>query len=140
MSSASGTSEGGDPGSGNPEGDSSQEAARASLYASLDTTQELLGGTWDNQDDPTPRGCTVALWSDGGLFPALRVGPAPTRVDGAVATVSAYWTELGLALVTTDVGAVVELQGESEAGAVLILRVSADAMTLQGESECRPES
>ncbi|PRY69982.1 hypothetical protein B0I08_101104 [Glaciihabitans tibetensis] len=113
-------------------------AARDSLYETLDSTQDLLGGSWDNQDDPTSRGCVIPLWTDGESFPALRVGPDPARADVAVATVSAFWSDLGLELTTTDVGEVVELQGESDLGEVLILRISAEAMTLQGESECRP--
>jgi hypothetical protein len=116
------------------------EAARTSLYATLDETQDRLGGQWDNQDDPTPRGCSVALWSEGEMYPALRVGTPPERPEYAVESVSAYWDGLGLVLSTTDVGDVVELQGESDEGEIVILRVSAEAMTLQGESECRPEA
>jgi hypothetical protein len=119
---------------------SSSETAQKSLYSTLDNTQDLLGGTWDNQDDPTPRGCVIPLWSDGELFPALRVGEAPTRTTVAVDAVSTYWTDLGLSLVITNVGDVVEIQGKSDLGEKLILRVSEEAMTLQGESECRPEA
>ena len=119
---------------------SSAESARESLYATLDQTEQLLGGTWDNQDDPTSRGCVIPLWVEGEMFPALRVGAAPLRADVAVETVSDYWRDLELDLSTTDVGDVLELKGEGEFGDVLILRVSAEAMTLQGESECRPES
>jgi hypothetical protein len=114
--------------------------ARDALYSTLDSTQDLLGGSWDNQDDPTSRGCVIPLWAEGESFPALRVGPDPSRADVAVATVSEYWSDLGLELTTSEVGDVLEVQGESEFGEVLILRVSAEAMTLQGESECRPEA
>ena len=39
---------------------------------------------------------------------------------------------------STVLGEVTQLQGQSPVEAVLIFRVSPDAMTLQGESECRP--
>jgi hypothetical protein len=112
--------------------------ARDSMYGVLDQTEGLLGGSWDNQDDPTSRGCVIPLWTDGELYPALRVGPPPEDASGLRAAVAGYWGDLGYTVTTTDVGDVVELQGKSDVGEVLILRVSADAMTLQGESECRP--
>jgi hypothetical protein len=114
------------------------EEARDSLYAILDQTQELLGGTFDNQDDPTARGCALALWSEGDHFPALRLGAAPADAQRAVSDVTDYWTGLGYDLTTATVGAVIEVQGMGEGGETLILRVSDDATTLQGESECRP--
>jgi hypothetical protein len=116
------------------------DAARQSLLSTLDSTEDLLGGEWDNQDDPTPRGCVIPLWTDGELYPALRVAQASRQPDAAVDAVTDYWTEAGLAVATTTVGDVLELQGESEFGQILVLRVSAEAMTLQGESECRPEA
>jgi hypothetical protein len=114
------------------------EEARDALYETLDETQVILGGTFDNQDDPTARGCALALWSEGDHFPALRLGAAPADATAAVDDVSDYWTELGYDLTTATVGAVVEVQGMSDLGATLILRVSTDATTLQGESACRP--
>lgn len=122
---------------GNSEGPTAEEA-RDSLYATLDKTQELLGGRFDNQDDPTARGCALALWSEGDHFPALRLGAAPADPQRAVSAVSDYWSELGYDLTMATVGAVVEVQGTGETGESLILRVSDDATTLQGESECRP--
>jgi hypothetical protein len=118
--------------------DTTAEQARDSLYAVLDTTQRMLGGEFDNQDDPTARGCALALWQEGDHFPALRLGTAPAGADDAVATVSDYWEGLGYELSTSTVGEVLEVQGEGDQGEILILRVSDDAITLQGESACRP--
>lgn len=118
--------------------DITAEEARDALYDTLDETQQILGGTFDNQDDPTARGCALALWSEGNHFPALRLGAAPADTGAAVDAVSDYWTGIGYELTTATVGAVVEVQGMSDLGATLILRVSADATTLQGESACRP--
>ena len=114
------------------------EDARDSLYATLDETEELLGGSFDNQDDPTARGCALALWAEGEHYPALRLAAAPADAQAAVTAVSDYWTELGYELSIATVGAVTEVQGLGDAGETLILRVSGDATTLQGESECRP--
>lgn len=122
----------------NDSADVTAEEARDALYATLDETQDLLGGTFDNQDDPTARGCALALWSEGDHYPALRLGSAPEDAQDAVDTVTDYWTTLGYDLSTATVGAVVEVQGMGDAGETLILRVSDDAITLQGESECRP--
>lgn len=118
--------------------DATAEQARDGLYATLNETQRLLGSDFINRDDPTARGCALGLWREGDQFPALRVGTAAGDASVAVATVSAYWDRLGYALTTSSVGPVQELQGENDAGEVVILRVSDDSVTLQGESECRP--
>jgi hypothetical protein len=118
--------------------DATAEQAREALYATLNETQRLLDVDFANQDDPTARGCALGLWQEGDQFPALRVSAGATDASVTVATVSQYWDELGYALTSSSVGSVRELQGENDSGEVVILRVSADAITLQGESECRP--
>lgn len=116
----------------------SADEARSELYTSLDDTEDLLGGTWDNRDDPTARGCLIPLWVEGEHFPGLRLGSAPPDVDDAVDAVASAWAEWGYRVEQTLVGEVVELQGRDSLGELLIFRVTEDAMTLQGESECRP--
>lgn len=112
--------------------------ARADLYRSLDATQDLLGGRWDNQDDPTPRGCIVPLWVDGQQFPALRFGDPPVDAQRAAETITAAWTEWGYRVEQTLVGDIIELRGRDGLGELVVFRVTDDAVTLQGESECRP--
>jgi hypothetical protein len=119
---------------------SSAIAARESLYDVLDATQAALGGAWDNQDDPTPRGCVIPLWKNGTQYPALRVGPAPQNAKTAVAKVSRLWRNRGFSLTTAVVGHVIQVQGKNKVSALLILRVSDEATTLQGQSECRPSA
>jgi hypothetical protein len=114
------------------------EGARDRLYNTLDDTQGVLGGSWDNQDDPTSRGCVIPLWTDGELYPALRVGPPPINVARAVESAATLWRTLGYTVEEAEINTVVELQGSGAHGEVAILRVSSDAMTLHGESECRP--
>lgn len=113
--------------------------ARSALYDSLDETEDLLGGMWDNRDDPTARGCLVPLWVEGQHFPGLRLGSAPDDIESAVTSVTEAWAEWGYRVEQTLVGEVVELQGRDSVGELLIFRVTQDAMTLQGESECRPK-
>jgi hypothetical protein len=114
------------------------ERARDRLYNTLDETQGVLGGTWDNQDDPTSRGCVIPLWTDGELYPALRVGTPPTDIGRAVKSAATLWRTLGYTVEEAKINAVVELQAKGAHGEVAILRISRDAMTLHGESECRP--
>lgn len=118
-------------------GDSSA-TARGALYRLLDDTESSLGGRWENQDDPTPRGCVIRLWKEGELYPALRVGPAPDHAERAVSSTVELWQERGRETSRTDIGDVIEVKGTSDEGEIVILRVSDEAMTLQGESECRP--
>ncbi len=113
--------------------------ARAELYDALDDTQELIGGTWDNRDDPTARGCIIPLWVDGETYPALRVGIAPADPDAVIETVQDAWADWDYSVEHTLVGEVNELQGRNSLDELLIFRVSDEAMTLQGESECRPD-
>jgi hypothetical protein len=116
------------------------ESARQSLYAVLDETQELLGGTWKNQDDPTARGCSIPLFVEGEMYPALRVGSAQGSATSALGMVSGLWSDLGYEVTSTGVGAVMELQGINDVEQLVILRVNGRSMTLQGESECRPSA
>jgi hypothetical protein len=112
--------------------------ARDELYKILDHTQAKLGGDWQNQDDPTSRGCVFPVWSKGSHYPALRLGSAPTDARLAVKSVRTLWDKLGYSLQKSMVGDVTQLQGKSALGQLLVLRIGPDSMTLQGESECRP--
>jgi len=114
------------------------ESARQSLYAILDETQQLLGGSWMNQDDPTPRGCSIPFFVEGEMYPALRVGVARGEATSALATVSGLWSDRGYEVTSTGVGAVREMQGTNDVDQLVVLRINGRSMTLQGESECRP--
>ncbi|WP_157156520.1 MULTISPECIES: hypothetical protein [unclassified Diaminobutyricimonas] len=133
----------------------SADEARDAFKLILDETQTAVGGEWEIRDDPTARGCTLPLWVDGERFPALRISPQP-ETDGATAsdtssdiasdpasdaveTVRAVWKDLGLSVESATVGKATELQATGEHGEALIFRVSDNVMTLQGESECRPD-
>ena len=119
-------------------GGESAESARDRLYGLLDETQVVLGGTWENQDDPTSRGCVIPLFTEGEMYPALRVGTPPARVADAVASVTTLWRTRGYTVDEAAIDTVREVQAEGVNGEIAILRVSAEAMTLHGESECRP--
>ncbi|WAB80728.1 hypothetical protein OVN18_09135 [Microcella daejeonensis] len=111
--------------------------ARDRFLAVIDETQQLVGGVWQVDDDPTPRGCTLPVWVAGERYPALRVSEDP-RGEGHADRVQQAWEGNGLEVERSLVGDVVELKAESEFGEVYLFRVSEQAMTLQGESECRP--
>ncbi|WAB82916.1 hypothetical protein OVN20_07280 [Microcella daejeonensis] len=111
--------------------------ARDRFLTVIDETQQLVGGVWQVDDDPTPRGCTLPVWVAGERYPALRVSEDP-RGEGHADRVQQAWEGNGLEVERSLVGDVVELKAESEFGEVYLFRVSEQAMTLQGESECRP--
>lgn len=117
----------------------SAEEARERFTAILDSTQDALGGRWENRDDPTARNCTIPLWVEGIRYPGLRLGDAPQSPEDALSTVEAHWERLEVQSERTEVGDVTELRGTSASGDLLIFRANEDAMTLQGESECRPK-
>ena len=116
---------------------SAQDAGEAFRQV-LDDTQRAVGGQWEVHDDPTARGCIIPLWVEGERYPALRIGTPPTAANTALDLVEEFWTELGYAVASTQVGDATELQTTGDHGESLIFRVSDSAMTLQGESECRP--
>ena len=118
--------------------DESPELARDRLYDFLDETQGVLGGVWENQDDPTSRGCVIPLFTEGETYPALRVGSPPANVAAAVASVTTLWRTRGYTVDEAAIDTVREVQAEGDNGEIVVLRVSAEAMTLHGESECRP--
>ncbi len=119
--------------------DRTPDEARDAMYEVLETTQASLGGSWQKLDDPTSRGCIIPLWVEGRQFPALRIGPAVRDADRAVGTVATLWEGLGFTISRTDVAEIAELKATRSPGELLILRAGADSMTLQGESECRPD-
>jgi hypothetical protein len=108
------------------------------FLAVIDDTQRLVGGVWENQDDPNSRGCVLADGSSGSTFSALRISTSP--VEAAQTTVAASWEDLGYSVQTMAVGPVAQLIGTGELGEQLIFRLSDRAMTLQGESGCRPSA
>jgi hypothetical protein len=112
--------------------------AQERFLAALDETQSIVGGQWEVLDDPTPRECVIPLWVAGVRYPALRVGDAPVLASVAADRVESAWNEHGIRVTRTDIGDVIEVKGETAEGELLILRVSASASTLLGESECRP--
>lgn len=114
--------------------------ARGALYETLDATESAIGGVWENHDDPTARGCLIPIAVDGEQYPGLRIGPAPRSTASAIDAVVATWTRWGYTVETTIIGEITELQGHSAVDELLVFRVSESAMTLQGESECRPVS
>lgn len=116
-----------------PDASTSAEA-RADLYATLDDTQNLIGGDWTNQDDPNSLACEFG-GTAGRTYSALRVA-AP--VADPSAAVEAAWVSAGYTVESTEIGPVSQLVGEASGHALLIFRLSDRAMTLQGESECRP--
>jgi hypothetical protein len=115
------------------------DEARERFLGVLDSTQQALGGSWEDRDDPTPRNCTIPLWVEGVRYPGLRLGEAPDSPEAALDTVEQHWDSLEVASERTEVGDVTELRGSDPSGDLFIFRANADAMTLMGESECRPK-
>ncbi len=112
--------------------------ARERFLEVLDEAQRLVGGAWQNMDDPTARECVIPLWIAGERYPALRVGDPPASVAGAADIIEQAWDDAGMRVTRTDIGDVIEVKGESAEGELVVLRVSDSASTLLGESECRP--
>ncbi len=116
------------------------EQPQTQFFSVLEQTEVLIGGEWDNRDDPTPRGCVIALGIEGESFPALRFGEPPRQVDSTLAAIAVAWTDFGYTVDMVDIGPVVQLSGTRGADELVVVRASDLAITLQGESECRPAS
>ena len=144
------------------------EQARVDFYAVVDATVELVGGDWVNQDSATSRGCVVSFGLAGRTYTALRLATStvaeasvpdttvpdttvpeiaspsatltPLSTSEILRGVTSSWTGLGYTVERTRVGPAIQLLATSAAHEQLIFRISDRAMTLQGESECRPES
>jgi len=124
--------------SANSSGPSVAEA-REQFYSVLDETQEAVGGVWENRDDSQARSCVIPNQSAGEQYPGLRIGAAPRDAEKSVQAVVDAWVRLGYTVKRTMIGDIAELQGRNARDELLVFRVSDAAMTLQGESECRPE-
>ncbi len=112
-----------------------ETGATADFFAVIDATQDLAGGQWDVQDDPTSRGCVLPDGTEGETFSALRISVMPAVVLNSVA---AAWEDYGYSVDRESIGPVNQLVATNSTSEVLIFRVSDRAMTLQGESECQP--
>ncbi len=115
------------------------DEARERFIGVLDSTQDALGGSWENSDDPTARNCTIPLWVEGIRYPGLRLGEAPGSPREALDVVEEHWGTVQVTAERTEIGDVTELRGTNRSGDLFIFRANADAMTLMGESECRPK-
>lgn len=122
-----------------PASELSASEARVQFYSVLDQTQAAVGGAWDVLDDPTARGCVIPLWVEGEKFPGLRIGPAPRDPQQLANELYSQWRGWGYRVSRSRIGDVIELKARGAADEVLLFRVSALAMTLQGESGCRPK-
>jgi len=120
-----------------PDGGSAEQS-RDRFYASLDSTQEALGGAWTVQDDTTPRGCDLPFWARGESYAALRLGSMPEDVSAAVSVARNALREQGFTTTIDEVGSVTELRARRTGTEIVTFRVTDDGMTLQGESDCRP--
>ncbi|MGY6496666.1 MAG: hypothetical protein ACXIUP_00400 [Microcella sp.] len=122
-----------------PTTDVTDQQARDRFIAHVDTAQGAAGGSWETKDDPSPRECTIPLWVTGARIPALRTGPAPADgLEAAAGRMQRHFTDAGMRTTVSEIGDVVEVRAETPAGELLLFRVSETAMTITGESECRP--
>ena len=112
--------------------------ARAALFAHVDDAQQIAGGSWQSQDDPDSRGCTLPDGTSGRAYSVLRIASDPSAT--AIPLLTGEWTGLGYEVERAEIGPVTQLIATSADGELLIFRASDRAMTLQGESECRPAS
>ena len=111
--------------------------SRDDFREALDGTQNLIGGSWQELDDPTPRSCVVQWGVEGQTFSALRTTSAAAS-GGIVDWLEREWERDGYAVEQTAIGPVSQLTATTGfGGATLILRVSDRGMTLQGESACQ---
>lgn len=109
--------------------------ARADFYAAIDETQRIVGGQWDDRDDPNSRGCVLAGGGAGRAYSALRLAPPTASADTGL--LAAAWEDSGYTVEQLQIGPVTQLTASGDMSELLILRLSDRATTLQGESECR---
>ena len=122
-----------------PPSEVTDSESRDRFLALLDEAQRVAGGAWDEQDDPSTRECIVPLWVPGERIPGLRTGPAPRDgLEAAATRMEQHFDAEGLSTTVSELGDVVEVKAESIHGELVLFRVSETAMTLTGESECRP--
>ncbi|WP_213814838.1 hypothetical protein [Glaciihabitans sp. dw_435] len=110
---------------------------RTDLYSQLDKAQELIGGTWDNADDPSPTDCTVGS-TTGVTFTGTRRSndtvPEETR-----AKVAALWESMGFTTETKDDVAPYRLiiaTSKVDPENTLTFGLADKAMYLEGQGAC----
>jgi hypothetical protein len=78
-----------------PAADSPKESQQKML-ALLDEVQAEIGGTWENEDSPSPRSCTISGTSEEGVtFTGNRTQKGPAMDDEKISDVLALWESKG---------------------------------------------
>lgn len=74
----------------------SPKESQQKMLALLDEVQAEIGGTWENEDSPSPRSCTISGTSDEGVtFTGNRRQEGPAMRDGKIDDLLALWESEG---------------------------------------------
>ena len=117
--------------------------SQSDLLALLDETQAAIGGTWDNDDDPSPLQCTLASGATGVTFSGYRRSSEPVDVQAGVDTVVKFWESKGF-----DVELKSELAGledvfvhfAGDKDRYLHFSIGENIMAVEGWGACAPGS
>ncbi|WP_213814839.1 hypothetical protein [Glaciihabitans sp. dw_435] len=110
---------------------------RTDLYKQLDKAQALLGGAWDNADDPSPMECTAGS-SSGVTFTGNR-GSNDVVAEEMRAQVASLWEGMGFTTRMKDDVAPYRLviaTSPSDPENTLTFGLSDNAMYLEGQGAC----
>jgi len=124
--------------------DMTAETARDELAALFDETETLLGGDWENRDDPAPYECTTAGGGVGVQYAFSRLGDGATdeaTIDAHLDEVAALWGEHGYETEVVregDLGP--RLVGGNDRRSRITFAMSTEGSFLSGGSDCEPGS
>jgi hypothetical protein len=74
----------------------SPKESQQKMLALLDEVQAEIGGTWKNEDSPSPRSCTISGTKEEGVtFTGNRTQKGPAMDDEQISDVLALWESKG---------------------------------------------
>lgn len=118
---------------------------RDALATLFDETQELIGGEWENTDDPTPMNCDVLGGGEGVQYSFLRsaAGVAELSTMQQLADeVAKLWRANGYTVTpgAHPIEGVIEVAGNNNQRGSLLFGINENAASLYGGSDCTPGS
>jgi hypothetical protein len=111
------------------------------MLALLDEVQAEIGGTWENEDSPSPRSCTISGTSDDGVtFTGNRKQEGPAIDDEQIDTLLALWESKGFDAGQAEMGVLVSVLAVNRDDKTFYnqLLIGEFSTSISGQAACVP--
>jgi hypothetical protein len=121
-----------------PASTQSPQRSQDTLLALLDDVQAQIGGTWVNEDSPSPRGCELAGGDDGVTFTGTRSMAAPAMTEAEIDDLLAFFDDAGFDAGKSGMGVLTDVLAvdPDDATSFVEVRIGDQSTQLTGQAAC----